>query len=183
MPHPVVGKGSGNGSIQPGGFKSHLSGSNTNNRSEPCVVVREDGTKRRQRGVLAVLSSPENIHSSNLVSGVHVPGTMLAHPYRVRCVRFGGVQEQGEASQGLTRNTGVPSSQGWRQTRVRHQSPIPTARCRAERPGEGSGGLSTYIVAFERWRTRDGEEPVSSEGWCLSFGIKVWKHALPPQWP
>ena len=121
-------------------------------------------------------SSPENTHHSIIVPGVHPRGTMLAHRHRVRCVRLGGVQEQGEAPQGLTRNTGYPSS-------VDPQGPMPVARLGAERSGEGSGSLSTCIVAFERWRTRDGEEPVSSEGRCLSFGINVWKHMLYPQRP
>ena len=181
MPQPVVGKGSGNDSNQSGGSKSHLSGSNTNNRSEPCVVVREGGTKRRQRGVLAVLSSPENTQHPSIVPGVHPPGATLAHRQSVRSVRFGGVQEQGEVPQGLTRNTGYPSFKGRCQVRAHQRGPIPAARFRAERNGEGSGSLSTCIVAMEGWRTCDGEEPVSSKGRCLSFGINVLKHTLTPQ--
>lgn len=119
-------------------------------------------------------SSPENTHSSNIVPGVYVLGTTLTYRYHVRCEGVGGVQEQGEAPQGLTRNTGYPSSVGL-------QSPIPPARRRAEWVGERSGSLSTCIVALEGWRTRDGEEPVSSEGGCLSFGINVWRHGLCPQ--
>ena len=57
------------------------------------------------------------------------------------------------------------------------------ARLQTKRGHEASGSLSAFIVASESWRTRDGEEPGSSEGRHLLVGINVWNHALtnPPR--
>jgi hypothetical protein len=194
------GRGGETARINPVGPNPTCQETTQNNRSESCVVVREGGTSRseaetasrrlpegraqrgnrRQREVLAVKSSPETIHSSDFVSGVDAPGTMLACHQCVRHVRFGGVQAQGKASTGLTWNTGGPSFEGWQdddRSRVERSSgPIPAARRQTKLCDEGSGRLNAPIVAFEGWRTRDGEEPVSSQGGRLLSGANVWKH-------
>lgn len=152
-----------------------------------------------------MLSSHEIEHSLRHASGVKASGAKSAHPYRVRCVEADGVQEHGEASSGLTWNTGDPSLEGETtssraqvatglpttkgrgagdgaavtKTKHRHH-PISSARRQTKRLDEESGSLSSRIVAQESWRTGDGLEPVSSKGGCPERRTSAWNHALNP---
>ena len=175
-----------------------------NNRSESCVVVREGGTKHRQRGALAVLSSHEIGYSPRHASRVKARGAKSAHHRCVRCAEAGGVQEHGEAPQGLTCNTGGPSETGSKQRRSKvatglpttraqgddvgtetqrrdqRHYPIPCARPETKRGEECSGRLSRLIVAIESWGTGYGLDPMSSQGVCPERRTRVWNHALNP---
>jgi hypothetical protein len=160
-----------------------------------------------------VLLSSENTYYPEIVFVVSLTGTMLLRRHRVRRSGIGGVEEQGRASIGRPWNTGEPSlnqgnmpEPGWhRPTTSRaaeagdghrcdqreHRQPcIAAARGQLKRWAEESGSLSAPIVPIERWRTCNGEEPVSREGkipptQCgsggrLYAGSSAWRHAFNP---
>jgi hypothetical protein len=133
-----------------------------------------------------------------------VSGAKPAHRNGVRGAGADGVQEQGEAAQGLTWNTGYPSRAGKRRIRNKVATGVTTTWAqgaddgtRAQRicivialyPTQGlqtkcgeepSGSLSGFIVTIESWRTGDGPEPGSSEGSRPESRTSAWNHALNP---
>ena len=159
-----------------------------------------------------MLLSPEKPNSDNVLAFL-MAGAKPTRRHRVRREGFGGVVEQGRVSTGRPWNTREPSlnqgpkpEPGWHRPTTsraveagdgRHcdQSPhrhpcIAAARPQPKRRAEESGSLSAPIVPMERWRTRNGEEPVSREGkiplrFCgtggrLYAGTRAWRHALNP---
>jgi hypothetical protein len=126
--------------------------------------------------------------------------------YRVRPAEIGGVGEHGRVSAGLTWNTGYPSralelipDTGRHRTTTTksscageaqaaacketqsHQPTIPLGKPTRQAGEESSGSLRLPIVAFEKWRTVDGQEPVSSEGGVPNIGSGAPRHGLNPQ--
>jgi hypothetical protein len=152
-----------------------------------------------------MLSSHEIRQHLRHASGFKAFGAKAAHRHRVRSAEADGVQEHGEASPGLTWNTGDPSllgettssraqvdtglpttkgrsaGDGAAVRKAEHRPhPIPTARRQTKRMDEESGSLSSRIVAQESWRTGDGLEPVSSKGGCPERRTSAWNHAHNP---
>jgi hypothetical protein len=153
-----------------------------------------------------MLLSPEIRRYSCIVLSFSDLGTASVCRYRVRPAEFGGVGEHGRVSVGLTWNTGYPSRAlelipdtgrhrttttkggcaGEAQAAARketqsHQPTIPLGKSTRQAGEESSGSLRLLIVAFEKWRTVDGQEPVSSQGGVPNIGSSATRHGLNPQ--
>jgi hypothetical protein len=125
--------------------------------------------------------------------------------YRVRHAELGGVGEHGRVSAGLAWNTGYPSRRvehipdtgrhritttkgscaGEAQAAARketqsHQPSISLGKSTRQAGEEASGSLRLPIVAIEKWRTVDGQEPVSSEGGVPNIGTNATIHGHNP---
>ncbi len=134
---------------------------------------------------VAVKLSHEIFCYSREVPSVSVFGTTLVCRYHVRHTDPGGVLDRGEAARGWAWNTGYPSENEEQSRMV--ETGLTTTQCISLAGGQmcakkqtceprSSGGLSSGIVAIERWGTADGPDPLGSKGQNLIVTISAERH-------
>ena len=169
----------------PGGSKPHLEeltySPKASLASSPERAARSVDSEQK----VAVSLSHEIPYHSSKVPSVVVLGTTSSCRYHVRHGDAGGVRERGEAASGWAWNTGCPSETE-EPSRMVDTGLTTTQRMRpagglvcAKKPACNpltSGSLSFGIVAFERWGTADGPDPLGSEGQNLVITTSAVRH-------